>query len=305
MGVDLFFVLSGFLITGILVKCKDQSFGRYIGGFYARRARRILPAYIAIMLIATFAYGSEWAHHWYLYFGAMNFIVPLHISGLPGPMWSIWSLAVEEQFYLLWPLAIFYLSPKQTIKCGLFLLALAPVLRFVCTPLFDDHLAIYMLLPFRMDTLAAGALIALLWPQVKDKVLNYRPILSGGIVVILGLSLLAIRWLALHGFTTDSNTRVGNFGVYEATLVIATSVFLLALMGIGKPILSFAPLRWLGMISYSVYLFHTTALNFFPRPAAVLITLAYSTAMWFLVEKPILNFKVHRADPAGVTLATK
>jgi peptidoglycan/LPS O-acetylase OafA/YrhL len=297
MGVDLFFVLSGFLITGILLDERRKPFGEYIGGFYTRRARRILPPYVAILIITALIFGVGWLRYWYLYIGAMNFLMPLRLT-TPNTL-PLWSLAVEEQFYLLWPVAVYYLSRKHLTRCVLALLLLAPILRCFCTPLFTTHWAVYMLLPFRMDTLAAGALIAIMWPELQ-KTLNSTPnlkwVIGGSCAAVIAMALLSIRYLGRHGFTTDSNTAMGNFGVYEATLAIVASIFIVALIGIGKKVLSSWPLMWLGRISYSIYLIHLTALYLAPKSSAFMTfvaaaagTLVYATAMWFLVEKPILN----------------
>lgn len=299
MGVDLFFVLSGFLITGILFNGKDKPFGSYIGAFYARRARRILPPYVVVLVITVFIFGVGWLSHWYLYIGAMNFIAPLGIQGPSTIRSTLWSLAVEEQFYLLWPLAVYRLSREQLVRCSLALLVLAPFLRYVCTPLFSKHWAVYMLLPFRMDTLAAGALLALLWPAMQAR-LKATPklqwIIAAGCSIVGTTALLAVYYLSVHGFTTDSNTPIGNFGVYESTLAITASVFLMALIGIGKRLLISWPLVWLGRISYSIYLIHLTALYLVPNHKPVISaiiaatgSLIYATTMWFLVEKPILS----------------
>jgi peptidoglycan/LPS O-acetylase OafA/YrhL len=295
MGVDLFFVLSGFLITGILVREKHKSFGGYIGNFYARRARRILPAYFVVLIITALIFGLGWLKYWYLYFGCMNFVAPL---GLPEPITLplLWSLAVEEQFYLLWPLAVYYyLSGKQLIRCAVALLALAPILRYVCTPLFTHHWAVYMLLPFRMDTLATGALIALIWPEMRIRVQSSSSLrwgITGACAVVTLAALVATRYLSTHGFTTYSNTRMGNFGVYEVTLAITTSLFLIALIGQGNKVLSSWPLVWVGQTSYSIYLIHLTAIYLAPKNNALIAAIAslvYATVMWFVVERPILR----------------
>jgi peptidoglycan/LPS O-acetylase OafA/YrhL len=291
IGVDLFFVLSGFLITGILVRSKNQSFSRYIGEFYARRVRRILPPYIAILVITTLVFGFGWLANWYLYFGAMNFLLSFGLG--PPTIWLLWSLAVEEQFYLLWPVVIFLMNRKQIGGCAVALLLLAPLLRFLCTSLFRNHWMIYSLLPFRMDTLAAGALIAL----NRHRFSRRNAIMGATVVLFAGLG--GIIWLAKHQLSGSSNTPTSNVVVYESTLFIVTGVFLLALFGIGKSVLCFAPIRWLGTISYSVYLFHVTAIYLAFRPSiaptlrplvGALLTVGYATGMWFLVERPILNF---------------
>jgi peptidoglycan/LPS O-acetylase OafA/YrhL len=294
MGVDLFFVLSGFLITGILLKAKDQTFGSYTGIFYARRARRILPAYFVILAISTVMFGPSWMRYWYLYLGGMNFIPPLHLTGLDTL--PLWSLAVEEQFYLIWPIAVYYLSRKHLKVCAIALLAIAPTLRFFCTPLFALHWAVYMLVPFRMDTLAMGALIAIVWPDFKTKNQSsrFKTRIAGECIAVMLAAFATLGFLSRNGLTTNSNTRIANLAVYESTLMIVTGVFVIALIGIGNGFFSFSPLRLLGRISYSVYLFHLTAIYLAPSnniPIAAAITILYATAMWFLVEKPILNWK--------------
>lgn len=306
MGVDLFFVLSGFLITGILFNQKRKTFGKYIGSFYQRRAKRILPAYVVVLIITAFIFGVGWLQYWYLYIGGMNFLVPL---GLYTPLTlPMWSLAVEEQFYLLWPLAVFWLNRKQLIYCAGGMLVLAPVLRWVCTPLFHDHFAIYMLLPFRMDTLAAGALIALIWPELEQRLAHeggerLRRMIAGAGAIATVMALFALRSLSAYGDTTTANTKIGNMGIYEAVLVIVTAAFLAVLLGFGKRLLSTWIFQWIGRISYSVYLIHLTALYLAPHHSvmiAVVMTVIYSLVMWFAVENPINNFG-HRQPKVLVT----
>jgi peptidoglycan/LPS O-acetylase OafA/YrhL len=99
-GVDLFFILSGFLITRVLLDAKHHSLGGYFAHFYARRARRILAPYLLTLIVASFFVGLAWARHWYFYLLFTNLLRPLHIA-LPVAFEPLWSLAVEEQFYLL------------------------------------------------------------------------------------------------------------------------------------------------------------------------------------------------------------
>jgi peptidoglycan/LPS O-acetylase OafA/YrhL len=104
-----------------------------------------------------------------------------------------------------------------------------------------------------MDTLAAGALIAL----TKHKWSRKNAIVGATVVLFAGLA--GIIWLVKHGLSGSSNTHVSNVVLYESTLFIVGGVFVLALFGVGKSVLCFAPIRWQGIISYSVYLFHVTA----------------------------------------------
>ena len=293
MGVDLFFVLSGFLITGILLNEKDRPFGNYIGRFYARRVRRIAPAYLVVLVVTAVIFGTGFLHYWYLYIGGMNFLIPLdlpYLKTLP-----LWSLAVEEQFYLLWPLAVFFLSRKHLMQLAIILLVAAPVLRFIFTPLMKNGYSIYMLLPFRMDTLASGALIAILWPQIQSQLAS-NPIAKKNLIrggwILLGCGLVSAIALNSLGFLPATGNRIGSTTLMEATLMIATGMFGLALIGIGRKGYSSKPLVFLGRISYSFYLFHLTALYLVPKNNGILgfiLTVAYSAAMWYLVESPILN----------------
>lgn len=112
MGVDLFFVLSGFLITGVLLNEKHRGIGKYFSHFYERRVRRILPPYGLTLVLASLFFGIAWMRHWYLYILLTNFLLPLHIQH-PIAFDPLWSLAVEEQFYLVWPFAVYYLSERH------------------------------------------------------------------------------------------------------------------------------------------------------------------------------------------------
>lgn len=300
MGVDLFFVLSGFLITGILYNEKRKAFGPYIGDFYIRRAKRILPAYLVILLISAVIFGVWWLKYWYLYIGGMNFLLPLGIDS-PQTL-PLWSLAVEEQFYLLWPVAVFWLNRKHLIYCASGMLIVAPMLRYFCTPLFRTEWAVYSLLPFRMDTLAAGALIALLWPEMQERLsqpfggrLRWQLAGTGAAAALVAVACL--RVLSAQGQTTSANTPLGNFGVYESVLVIVTAIFFAVLLGFGKGVLDSWGFQWVGRISYSIYLFHLTGLYLAPHHnpwLGLVLTLLYALAMWFLVEKPISSLGHHR-----------
>lgn len=160
MGVDLFFVLSGFLITGVLLDHKDQPLKSYFGHFYQRRARRILPPCLLLLLVTTILFGFAWAHSWYLYLGFTNIIAAFGITQPPS-LNALWSLGVEEQFYFVWPFVVYFLSEQAIAWVAGALMLTAPLLRWFGTPLFAHHWAIYSLTPFRMDTLAAGALLAI------------------------------------------------------------------------------------------------------------------------------------------------
>ena len=126
-GVDLFFVLSGFLITGILRR--DRSNERFFALFYLKRATRILPPMLIAIAAAYLLFPIPWRQLWpyYTFLGA-NLAV-LRFQNDVYSLGVLWSLAVEEHYYLLWPLAIRYLSRKQLVRGLIALLCLEPLLQ--------------------------------------------------------------------------------------------------------------------------------------------------------------------------------
>jgi peptidoglycan/LPS O-acetylase OafA/YrhL len=289
-GVDLFFVLSGFLITGVLLDAKHHSLKGFFAHFYERRARRILAPYLIWLAVASCFLGVAWMQHWYFYILLTNFLLPLHIPH-PTAFDPLWSLAVEEQFYLVWPFAVYFLAPTHLRKFCIALILLAPVLRGVF--LFQDHWPIFTLTPFRMDLLAAGGLLCLLWRSHRETI-ERRGTLVGILCTAFGFLLLFA--LAHFGVTTYSNTRIGNVLIFESTLFISFGVMLYALAGRAVGWLRFAPLRYIGRISYTMYLIHYGALQlasvylhgYWIAAVALTITVIYAAISWQLIEKPLL-----------------
>jgi peptidoglycan/LPS O-acetylase OafA/YrhL len=290
MGVDLFFILSGFLITGVLLKAKEQKLGTYFAQFYGRRARRILGPYILTLLVVGLLFGFAWTKYWYLYILLANFLLPLHILR-PTAFDPLWSLAVEEQFYLFWPFATYFLTEKKLWRLGVGLVILAPVLRGVFH--FHEHWAIYTLTPFRMDLLSLGAVLCLLYKNKRDLIERWGTKV-GLICSLAGLAGLGV--MARLGLSTYGNTRFANIAVYECSLLTCLGVILWALSGRGVGILRWRPLTYIGQISYTMYLIHLALLAFLtphmsPVMAAVAglaATILYATLSWYLFEARLL-----------------
>lgn len=169
-GVDLFFVLSGFLITGILIDSKGE--GQWLRRFFYRRALRILPLYFGLLffclaVLPLFDHpkidsfnrigGDEW---WY-FLHLQNYSIALAGAFRHGILDVTWSLAIEEQFYLFWPIAVMFLSGKRLMALCVSLLCGASILRLIL--LSNDlvsPLAVYVLTPTRIDGLVVGAFLA-------------------------------------------------------------------------------------------------------------------------------------------------
>ena len=273
-GVDLFFVLSGFLIGGILLEARGSS--NYFKTFYARRFFRIIPLYYAWILLYVILApllriflserigpvqpidGSILAHLFFL----QNFHEFLKTGASFWWFSSTWSLAVEEQFYLVAPLLVRYLS-KRSLATVLVLVALAaPVLRFVVRNYFADGAWLaYRLMPCRADALAVGMLAALIWSSPRARVwLEQHTLILYGLFTFLFYGVAYLwRWYSdpmLLLTQTAGYTVIALFFAALLLLVLTERAFLLsAVMRLGF-------LRELGGISYCVYIIHT-AVYFF------------------------------------------
>jgi peptidoglycan/LPS O-acetylase OafA/YrhL len=295
-GVDIFFVLSGFLITSILMQGRGKE-GAW-SHFYERRALRILPPYLVFLLLATFFLHLHWGKNaiWYALF-AMN-IAEVFNLGVPG-LGILWSLAVEEQFYLFWPIVALRFSPRIVLRFAIALIILAPILRGIATPFLHEHSAIYYLMPFRMDLLASGAVLSVLWlePGALAAWRRWGLVLMGG-----GLLLLVVCVRVFHDFHAEGNTILFNVLGYSLICCVATGLLAFTLgaeTGWWMRLMTWKPVRWIGLVSYTSYLIHAgvLALN---KPSssevvnvalAFVFVIAYASLSWHLLEKPILQLR--------------
>jgi len=302
MGVDIFFVLSGFLITGILLDLPKVSFRSFISRFYVRRVRRILPPYFLLLLIVSLLYGTMWLKHWYLYLGLTNYFGYFYKDKTPGALSALWSLGVEEQFYLIWPLVIFFVKLKKLPLVLIAMIVAAPMLRGLATSWSDlqpwnaSRWFIYKATPFRMDCLAVGALMTFLWRSHSEKIVKY------GYLTLIPTFLTPPLMIYLNkyhpGYSTVDGTLRGNVITLEISLIAATGVFLWALGGRYTWILTTDPMLFFGRISYTFYLIHQTMLQLAERylhqkyliaVVSFAASTIFATLSWYLLEKPILH----------------
>ena len=271
-GVDLFFALSGFLITGILYDSVGDS--GYFSKFYARRGLRIFPLYygvLILLLLLTPVAGIHWHGMWWVLASY------LQNTDIRGPFYEFsmgsglsldhfWSLAVEEQFYLLWPVVVFAVRGQRrlmTVCAGL--MVLAPLLRFGLTLHGTDPNYINRSTPCRMDALLSGALLALaLRGRWHDPVLRWAKGIFWG---------SAASWTALAGVRSmverDHSTHLFWASTYAAcrySLVAVGSAALIAwTLGPAMTVRAFLErrtLRVFGRYSYGLYVLHFVALGF-------------------------------------------
>jgi peptidoglycan/LPS O-acetylase OafA/YrhL len=280
MGVHLFFILSGFLITGILLDSRTQP--DYFRNFYTRRVLRIAPAYL-LMVAVLFATHSITAR--YL---AVCLLCLCNMPGLLGAgnqYSALWSLSVEEQFYLIWPLIIRKLSLRSfTLLCTTLVL-LTPVLRFVL--LYGP--AFFQDIRFKTwavaDFFAAGALLA-----VAARLPHLRPRMHQAIapLLILGAALFALQHLLPHP-TTPTLINLAHATYLEPWLFGFSGFVLLAFLhpGIATHI-ACRPLIFLAKISYGLYLCHPFLFNLvnahWPLAASTSNSIFPQLLLRFLVE---------------------
>lgn len=272
-GVDLFFVLSGFLVGGILMDHRDAD--NYFSTFYMRRAFRILPLYWVYLGFIAMTVGLSLPAFDYAVFGQGIVAVAAHRQ--TGPEAITWSLAVEEQAYLLFP-AVVFITPTRRLPWVLAaLFMLAPLSRWALATAAGTLLAAWVILPGHLDAFAAGAGAAWLLRQRHlgpSRVDVAWPIAVVAAVGYLGIEQTGNRLLSLY------------YGWSFLSLAFAGAVLAAALLP-RLPLL-LRPLAWLGVISYAVYLTHDAAGMWF-GPFWPVATLIVATASWLALERPLLT----------------
>lgn len=284
IGVDIFFVLSGFLITRILLETKETP-DRF-KNFYARRFLRIIPPYY-LLLTAVFVilpffveFDTEGVkriqrNQGWLWTHLTNWGFVWHRKVWATADWlamdHLWSLAVEEQFYMVWPLAVFFLKRPQVKQLCFVCLVFSPALRCVLWLMHMRNGALYFPTPCRLDGLAMGALVAVLAAEPGGLALRQALFqrLAMGATALLGALMV---WRGGMKFT-DSPTVV--FAPVFTNLMVAFVIVQIA-TGAGRfwpGLLSLGFLRTAGKYSYALYLFHAPLLHplLFLLPAQKLV----------------------------------
>jgi peptidoglycan/LPS O-acetylase OafA/YrhL len=258
VGVDIFFVLSGYLITGILLRSgADQ---HYWQTFYLKRSTRILPP-LFVLFIATVALS----HHvskvglvgYALFAGNLVNMSPYIVAGLV----ALWSLAIEEHFYIFWPFFTRYVAIWKLVWILAIVAFTEPVLRVLAMLVHLPPMSTYYLTPFRLDGLVLGALLA-----VGEITGRGKPFLSryGGWISLVLWGAFILISLLFPFFTRESGSYLFNAVGYS--LISAASA-----AGIGyvawnpqsivSRILGFSVFAWIGRISYGMYLYHGVILS--------------------------------------------
>lgn len=323
LGVDLFFVISGYLITSVLLELKSQH-AAYFTTFYGRRILRIFPAYFLVLgvcfaiSIATHHPGTRalWAKYVFYYASllfSMNSGYDLNPVADAG-LFVFWSLSVEEIFYMVWaPVVRFMERPAFRVFLGCIVIG-APLLRWSLRSYGGlETYTIYC----RMDGLAFGSWVALIATAREDGSGSQqrRERIANKTCVVLGL--LSLAYFGVAG-SSDQSWRVTLFGISLSDMFFASLLYYVVRnAGTGVPLarlLRFRGLRSIGIVSYSLYLVHSPLLivaedlcvglhsgprvnTLITRLFATALSLGAAYAMWYIVEAPALRLK-HRLFPA-------
>lgn len=316
LGVGIFFVLSGYLITDILAGQWERHRRFDLVDFWIRRARRLLPAMFAMVILvvlwclvvdhsrlpalagdvpAALLYVSNW---WFIFHKVSYF----ESFGPASPLGHLWSLAVEEQFYLIWPLLLalgLKFLPKRINLAG-WILSLAAISALLMAVLYEpgsDPSRVYYGTDTRIFALLIGASLAIVWPsaKLKARVSNQaRTVLD---VVGVG-TLFLLGWMIWH--TNEYQPFLYRGGMVLIAIITALLIAVLAHPASRLAIvLGCKPLRWLGKRSYGLYLWHfpvitlstsqvsTTEPSIIKSIIQVAVSLLLAELSWRYVEQPI------------------
>ncbi len=260
-GVDLFFVLSGFLITSLLIK--DRSSPAYYKDFYWKRVLRILPLYLLCLGFVLWAFPGSGRYVLLALVFLPNLAYPLHIPAL-GPFWS---LGIEEQFYVVWPTLIHRRSVESIARWAICIWFTSVLLRIIAA--FLGHYDYYVT-PFRVDGLAAGALLACRQVMrqkqgtclAADARYLVSAIVPGLVLGAFGVWPFPQRWPAFQATSYETGVVLLAFGVIGLVIGYTGSKWLAALRS--------TPLLFFGLISYAFYMTHAYVMEFYDRFAGPL-----------------------------------
>jgi peptidoglycan/LPS O-acetylase OafA/YrhL len=311
-GVRLFFVLSGFLITGILLKSRQyiiqgkQCSFFALRQFYIRRFLRIFPLYYAILAL-TFLIAIpqiKEAIVWHLlYLSNVYFSLQGRFYGSAG---HLWSLAVEEQFYLLWPWIILFLPRRWLLPTIIIFIVIAPLFRFISTVVGVNLVAIWVLTPNACDALCLGALLAYLNSHEDELLISKQRVLCFFLLIGLFITIVLpiLPYLNAQNLVVSALADTGR-GLIFAYLVAAAANGFKSFVG---KVLESRPMVYLGKISYGVYLIHAfmpeiiyRIFNYFDLAdynspltiafCSTVATITVATLTWHFLERPINDLK--------------
>ena len=298
IGVDMFFVISGFLITLLLVRERQRTGRIALVGFYVRRFFRIVPVYTffvilvgTILIFTPFALTMrDWIHA-LTYTNSLAKLNNWYVAHL-------WSLSVEEQFYFLWPV-LFMLLPRRWLlgMCvGYSLVAI--LLRIAIRPHLWDDRSLEYFSPVRGDAIAIGCGLALVATSRYRQRLHTGAAVAGAVLCVSAISLLFSFLFQVH--QSHSGVLYANFGYRFVNEWLTVAIVWAAIyhpQSIYGRLLNWRPLMVIGFLSYSLYLWQQVFLGpyqgmwMFRLPFNLLVIFAIASLSYFSIEQPFLRLK--------------
>jgi peptidoglycan/LPS O-acetylase OafA/YrhL len=299
--VDVFFVVSGFLITLLLLRERQKTGEVSASGFYRRRCLRILPAYVTFVLVLAALAAVDFVRlrdqDWC---GALTYTV----NWFDDPSWEvghIWSLSLEEHFYLLWPL-LFLLGPRWAWRFAWICIAAMPLTRLLMWMNWKEAAPVETSTLTRLDTIAVGCVLAFLAWQPRGRRLGawaarstawLGPVAVLTLITSIACSLCWYRFRLLVGISLNA-----------AAIAVLIWLCITQKEGVLRRLLESRPLVTLGTLSYSVYLWQQLFLNPYSTvwvcrwPLNLTCVFLAATASYLIVERPFLRLKERTPVPA-------
>ena len=316
-GLDLFFALSAYLITELLLR-EHASRGSFsVTAFYIRRALRIWPLYFTFLALTVFVIPSILPRENFgpIYIASFALFVGNWVCATKGIPFSVagplWSISVEEQFYIAWPLLLRFFGIKRIKQLAIGMLGLAFVTRIVLAVYGVEHPGVWCNTLARLDPIALGAILAF---TLRGR----SPQMNNLLRVVLCAVAFASWWLIARYLSQDGTSSIATFALSG----FASVVLLMAVLRSEAPLLRVPPFSWLvylGRISYGLYVFHLLALavmmnvSFVPGLGipisfefrvlfSFLLTVALAATSYSFLEQPFLKLKErfsYRSRPAS------
>lgn len=325
VGVQLFFVLSGYLITSILLEDKKQSLDDFLKGFYWRRTLRIFPVYylylFAVALLFLVAHMPEnfIVQAPFLFTYTYNLFPFFHDFSFDLFFTHFWSLSIEEQFYLLWPLVIYFFNAKSLRVVLIAIMIGAPITRYLVgeyliaegriAPEFIGEV-VYRFTLGQWDSFAFGAAIPLFRLDTVVKRSGLLLASATGILVLVGvLNYLSLQEINPHVGVTSLGYPIGSMlnaqHIWSYTLlgIASTALIIYTVKSRHLPVFDNRVMVFFGKLSYGLYVYHWFLKGFYgkyleprvPEPFGfiiyLLLCIAVSYASYRLVEQPLLSLK--------------
>ncbi|MDF2657539.1 MAG: acyltransferase [Paenibacillus sp.] len=316
LGVAVFFTLSGYLITDQLVAQWQTTKQIDFAGFWMRRIRRLMPAMFVMLAVVgawlllfdrerlaslqgDFVSVALYFNNWWLIFHQVSYFESF---GPPSPLGHLWSIAIEEQFYLIWPILLLALLrvTKQRGKLMMFILLGAAASAIAMAMIYvpgSDPSRVYYGTDTRAFALLIGAALAVAWPSrsLSAAVSNKSRLVLD---ILGGAGLLAIVWLVWKTNEYDSLLYNGGLALFSVLTAVVTAVLAHPASRVAK-VMGSKPLRWIGVRSYSLYLWHFPVMILMsPSGSAddahagraivqIALSLLLAALSWTYIEEPI------------------